>query len=174
MSTSALVYIASPLGFADSTDAYREVVLQAVRGAGLEPLDPWDDPGGKLGAAFSAADARTDVAARQEELDRLNADAGKQNHSMLERAHAVLAILDGVDVDSGTAAEIGFAAANQTPVVGLRTDKRQTGEKGCIVNLQVEYFVRLYGGEIFASLPEAIAHLRTVAQKRHRESGGSG
>jgi nucleoside 2-deoxyribosyltransferase len=167
------VYIASPLGFADSTEAYREVVLQAVRGAGLEPLDPWDDPGGKFGAAFSAADARTDVAERQEKLARLNAGAGKQNHSMLERAHAVLAILDGVDVDSGTAAEIGFAAASQTPVVGLRTDKRQTGEKGSVVNLQVEYFIRLHGGEIFATLPDAIASLQTLAENQQLKASGS-
>lgn len=42
----------------------------------------------------------------------------------LERADAVVAVLDGADVDSGTAWEVGFAVARGKPVVGLRTDWR--------------------------------------------------
>ena len=37
---------------------------------------------------------------------------------------AVIALLDGADVDSGTAFEIGMAYAFKKPVLGIRTDMR--------------------------------------------------
>ncbi|MDI6642712.1 MAG: nucleoside 2-deoxyribosyltransferase [Candidatus Hodarchaeaceae archaeon] len=42
----------------------------------------------------------------------------------LEEADAVVAILDGPDVDSGTAFEVGYACARGKPVIGLKTDMR--------------------------------------------------
>ena len=48
----------------------------------------------------------------------------------------VVAILDGVDVDSGTAWEVGYAYAKGKPVVGLRTDFRSLSNG--IVNLMIE------------------------------------
>jgi nucleoside 2-deoxyribosyltransferase len=48
----------------------------------------------------------------------------------------VVAVLDGVDVDSGTAWEIGYAYAMGKPVIGLRTDFRTLSDG--IVNLMVE------------------------------------
>ena len=72
----------------------------------------------------------------------------------------MLAVLDGTDVDSGTAAEIGFAAALRRPVVGVRLDLRRTGENDAtIVNLQVEWFIRATGGDVGRDLGEAIARL---------------
>jgi hypothetical protein len=44
-------------------------------------------------------------------------------------------------------------------VVGYRTDIRQAGEAGAVVNLQVEYFIRVTGGRIVSSLDEALALL---------------
>ncbi|MDJ1180664.1 nucleoside 2-deoxyribosyltransferase [Roseofilum sp. BLCC_M91] len=46
----------------------------------------------------------------------------------LDRAHLVLAILDGSDADSGTCFEVGYAYAKKLPVIGLRTDFRGTGD----------------------------------------------
>ncbi len=40
----------------------------------------------------------------------------------------VVALLDGTQVDDGTAWEIGYACANNIPVVGIRTDMRYGGE----------------------------------------------
>lgn len=48
----------------------------------------------------------------------------------------VVAVLDGADVDSGTAWEIGYAYATEKPVIGLRTDFRTLSDG--IVNLMVE------------------------------------
>jgi nucleoside 2-deoxyribosyltransferase len=61
----------------------------------------------------------------------------------------VFAVLDGTDVDSGTAAEIGYAFAKGKPILGYRGDFRLSADNdGSIVNLQVEYFIRASGGTI--------------------------
>ena len=39
-----------------------------------------------------------------------------------------MALLDGVQVDDGTAWEIGYAYAKGKPVVGVRTDFRNAGD----------------------------------------------
>ncbi len=48
---------------------------------------------------------------------------------------ALIAVLDGPDVDSGTAFEIGYAYALKKSVIGLRTDYRPGADHG--VNLMV-------------------------------------
>ena len=65
-------------------------------------------------------------------LDELLANEGERAYRAiferdlrgLDRADAVVAILDGPDVDSGTAFEVGYAYAMGKPVVGLKTDMR--------------------------------------------------
>lgn len=53
----------------------------------------------------------------------------------LEAADVVLAVLDGAEVDSGVAWEVGYAFARGTPVVGLRTDFRPGAEHGVNIML---------------------------------------
>jgi nucleoside 2-deoxyribosyltransferase len=53
----------------------------------------------------------------------------------VDEADLVLSILEGPDVDSGTAVEMGYAYAKGKPIVGVRTDFRTLEEKG--VNLMV-------------------------------------
>ena len=48
----------------------------------------------------------------------------------LDRCGCVVALLDGPQVDDGTAWEIGYAYAKGIPVYGLRTDFRQAGDTG--------------------------------------------
>jgi len=48
----------------------------------------------------------------------------KRDLKGLDQADAVVAILDGPDVDSGTAFEVGYAFAKGKPVIGLKTDMR--------------------------------------------------
>ena len=58
-------------------------------------------------------------------------------------------MLDGADVDSGTAAEIGYAFARGKLIVGYRGDFRVSADnEGALVNLQVEFFIRESGGTI--------------------------
>src|ERR1017187_861617 len=50
--------------------------------------------------------------------------------SGIDTSSVVLAILDGADADSGTCWECGYATAKGIPVIGLRTDFRETGDTG--------------------------------------------
>lgn len=154
-----LAYIASPLGFSKTSEPYYEnVLLPAVRKAGIEPLDPWADPDAdhEFAAALALPAGETRLAA----LRAINRRLGESNARMITRADGLLAVLDGVDVDSGTAAEIGFASARGKPIAGLRLDIRQTGDnEGTAVNLQVEYFIAASGGAITRTLDAAVVLL---------------
>lgn len=55
-------------------------------------------------------------------------------HSV-EKSDALLCILDGPDVDSGTCIEMGYAYALKKPIIGIRTDFRSSEDMG--VNLMV-------------------------------------
>jgi nucleoside 2-deoxyribosyltransferase len=46
----------------------------------------------------------------------------------IDRCNLVTALLDGPQVDDGTAWEIGYAYAKGIPIYGLRTDFRQAGD----------------------------------------------
>jgi nucleoside 2-deoxyribosyltransferase len=140
------VYVASPLGFDAAGRLFNSAqLLPALLAAGLEPLDPW-------GHGFAAEADAPDEA--------LNDRIGARNVELLEQADAVLAVLDGVDVDSGTASEIGFASARGLPIVGLRSDLRMAGDNAAaVVNLQVEHFIRRTGGTVVRELDEAIQTL---------------
>lgn len=48
----------------------------------------------------------------------------------LDACDLVVAILDGPDVDSGTAFEVGYAYARGKPIIGVRTDFRRQQERG--------------------------------------------
>ena len=54
----------------------------------------------------------------------------------------VIACLDGADVDSGTAFEVGYALANKIPIIGYRTDFRGGEVDG--VNAMLHYACSLY------------------------------
>jgi nucleoside 2-deoxyribosyltransferase len=56
--------------------------------------------------------------------------AGKRNEifftdiHFLDEADVVIALLDGPDVDSGTAVELGYAYAKRKKILGILTDRR--------------------------------------------------
>jgi nucleoside 2-deoxyribosyltransferase len=161
----AKVYLAGPSGFTEAGRTYHDnEVVPRVRAAGFEPLDPWIVPRSISDAfALPKEDARRPAALR-----RANTAAGKRNAVMIAESAAVLAILDGADVDSGTAAEIGYAAALGKPVIGLRTDSRNAGDnEATVVNLQVEWFIRASGGRVLdTNIDDAIAALTKVLRPR--------
>ncbi len=53
----------------------------------------------------------------------------------IDRADAVVAVVDGAEVDSGTAWEMGYAYAKKKPIIGLRTDFRPGAEHGLNIML---------------------------------------
>jgi len=77
--------------------------------------------------------------------------------SALEGCDVVVALLDGVDVDTGVAFELGYAHAVKKPIVGLKTDYR-TFSKTEEVNLMLEApLVR-----ICRSVDEAVTALKKL------------
>ena len=97
-------------------------------------------------------------------------EIGHNNRTAIDKSNVVFAILDGTDVDSGTAAEIGYAFAKGKTIVGYRGDFRLSADnEGSKVNLQVEYFIRESGGEIItrlSELPSALANLRDRSKRK--------
>ena len=156
------IYAAGPLGFTEATRPFHdEVLVPALRARGAEVLDPWTG-----GAAIEAALAIEDPGARVAALQAANREVAQANEEMIRRCDGVLAVLDGTDVDSGTAAEVGFAAALGRPVVGWRSDVRSAGDnEGAIVNLQVQHFVEVTGGRIERSLDAAIDLLVALVRR---------
>ena len=154
------IYVASPLGFTAAGRAHNALtLLPSLREAGFEVLDPWEvEP--EIEAIFALG---RDEPERTRLLAETNRRVGQRNAELIRSADGLLAILDGADVDSGTAAEIGYAAALPRPVVGLRTDFRTSGDnEQTLVNLQVEWFVVESGGALATSLAEAIARLDSI------------
>lgn len=68
----------------------------------------------------------------QQEIDAWGAGAPKKimdrDRTAIDDCDAVVALLDGTQVDDGTAWEIGYAYAKRKPVVGIRTDFRNAGD----------------------------------------------
>ena len=132
------IYQAGPL-FTEAERAWHRAFGERLKEAGFEAVWPGD--------LISPGDG---LSARQiMETDR---DA-------LLSCHAVVALLDGPQVDDGTAWEIGYAFAKGIPVVGLRTDFRLCSDsEGSMVNAMIEGSVL----DICTSIDEALAVLGTL------------
>lgn len=82
----------------------------------------------------------------KEEIDLLGPKAINEiftrNKSHIDTADIMIAVLDGVQVDDGTAWEIGYFYANKSEnkyILGIRTDFRNAGDtKHSLVNLMIE------------------------------------
>lgn len=145
-------YVASPLGFSETTRPwYRDVLLPALA-ALVEPVDPWSLT---TGAEIEAAHA----AGRDREIAL---EIGRRNIEAIRSSALLVAQLDGQEADSGTVAELGFAAGLGLPCFGIRSDLRQAGEPGVPLNLQVAAFVEETGGTIEPSLDALLERLRTM------------
>ncbi len=145
------IYPAGPLGFSEAgRHFYNGIFLPMVRGIGFNPIDPWTLTDASLiQTALSAPEGIEQI----QKWRMVNPIIGANNVAAIEKCPIVVAILDGPDVDSGTASEIGYAAALKKPIVGYRGDFRLSSDNiGSTVNVQVEYFIRMHGGEVVTSL----------------------
>jgi len=152
------IYLASPLGFADSTRHFMEHLIEQLD-PHVEVSNPWDDVRfvGEF-ARIAGIDSRSEANAA---LAVINSELGRANAERIRNANGVVAILDGVDVDSGTAAEVGYAYALGKRVYGLRTDFRLAGDNaGSIVNLQVQYFIESNGGSVETTVEGLLRELQ--------------
>jgi nucleoside 2-deoxyribosyltransferase len=163
MSAKVRIYLAGPLGFSEAgRHFYNAVLVPFVRDLGYEVLDPWTlTDAGKI----QAVQAMPYGPAKREAWRKLNREMGATNRAAIDDARGVVAVLDGTDVDSGTAAEIGYAFARGKLIVGYRGDFRLSADnEGSTVNLQVEYFILESGGTIvdrYEDLEASLGPLRS-------------
>ena len=169
------IYLAGPLGFSEAGRAFHDgAIVQAIARLGHAPLDPWamDVTEPALAAEIKAATAMPYGAAKRDTWRKLNLRIGAKNRALIDGCDMVFAVLDGVDVDSGTAAEIGYACAKGKPILGYRGDFRLCADnEGSIVNLQVEYFIRASGGDIIMAMKDLAPALERIAAGPHGISG---
>lgn len=154
------IYMAGPLGFSEAGVRFHRELLKLVERLGHEPLDPWTlTAPAKLEAIRAMPWGRR----RRDAWTRLDMEVGATNRKAIDRADAVLAVLDGADVDSGTAAEIGYAFALGKSIVGYRGDWRICSDnEGTTINLQVEYFIRESGGTIVSRAEDIAGAIRRL------------
>lgn len=143
-------YVASPFGFSEAGRHYYHAVLLPALAAVVTPVDPWS-----LTSPEEISEARA-----AGKLHEMALEIGRRNIVAIQSCALLVAVLDGQEPDSGTAAELGYAAALEKTCFGLRSDFRQAGEEGVAVNLQLETFIVGSGGKIVASLEDLIAALR--------------
>jgi len=98
-----LIYIAGPL-FSEGERAFNLLIEERCIDAGFKTYLPQRDC----------------IALNDTNEDEVFAAEVKANES----AAVLVANLDGMDVDSGTAWEIGYAIAQKKTVIGVRTDLR--------------------------------------------------
>jgi nucleoside 2-deoxyribosyltransferase len=152
------IYVASPFGFSEAGKSFMyDQLLPVILAHGFEVIDPW-----KMAPLdrIEAVQRMSPGPDRIREWKEINRIIGKTNEAGIRRSDGLIAVLDGSDVDSGVAGEIGFGAGLEKKVIGYRGDFRPAGEnEGCLVNLQIEHFIYMNEGLIVRSLDELSAIL---------------
>ena len=173
MSGRARIYLAGPLGFSEAgRHFYNAVLIPFVESLGYEVLDPWTLTDSRK---IRAVQGMPYGPAKREAWRTLNLEMGATNRAAIDAERGVVAVLDGPDVDSGTAAEIGYAFARGKLIVGYRGDFRLSADnEGSIVNLQVEYFIRESGGTIVDRYEDLGPTLRSLGSPRPAARRGTG
>lgn len=131
------VYLAAPL-FSEAERDFNSKLRDKIKSAGFNVFLPQED-----------SNNIKDEKNRQEIIFNKNVAA-------IERSDIIVAVIDGTDVDSGTAWEIGYAFARGKPIIGLRTDFRTLGIEGT-VNLMMQRSAILC-----ASITELLNRLKSL------------
>ncbi len=115
MSSKTKIYIASPLGFSEvGRGFYYEKLIPVIKEAGYEVIDPWklaDENRIKKIHLMRYGTKRRDI------WRKLNMEIAQSNIFAIDKSDGLVAVLDGTDVDSGTASEVGYAYAKGKPIL---------------------------------------------------------
>ena len=129
------VYLAAPL-FSEAERDFNRKLRDEIKSAGFNVFLPQED-------SNNVRDEKN----RQNIIFNKNVDA-------IDSSGIIVAVIDGTDVDSGTAWEIGYAFARGKPIIGLRTDFRTLGIEGT-VSLMIER-----SAVLCTSIPELLSRLK--------------
>jgi nucleoside 2-deoxyribosyltransferase len=145
-----VIYLAGPL-FSESERAWLRALIERIEAAtGAQVYWSWERHGG-----------------RQDSVEGIFETCREG----LDSADAMLAILDGPQVDDGTAWEMGYFYARwqgARPIVGLRTDLRRAGElDASVVNAMIQA-----GCDVVArDTDEALAALGALIKRKAPSAG---
>jgi len=117
------VYLAAPL-FSEAELDFNRMLRDEIKSSGFNVFLPQDDSN------------------NVKDRDDRQSIIFSKNEAAIDKSDIIVAVVDGADVDSGTAWEIGYAYARGKPILGLRTDFRTLGIEGT-VNLMIERSVVL-------------------------------
>lgn len=131
------VYLAAPL-FSEAECDFNRKLRDEIKKIGLNVFLPQEDSNNI-----------------KDEINRQQIIFNK-NLAAIEGSDILVAVIEGTDVDSGTAWEIGYACARGKPVFGLRTDFRTLGIEGT-VNLMIERSIM-----ICTSISELLNRLKSL------------
>ena len=125
------IYQAGPL-FSEAEQNFHRMMKAELEKAGHTVIWP-----GELMTAEEIR-AQGESAAQQKFILNTNKAA------IADRCNCMVALLDGTQVDDGTAWEVGYAFGRREalkinyPIFGIRTDFRQAGEPGALCNAMIE------------------------------------
>ena len=139
-----MIYLATSL-FTAAEQAFGASLTTQIEALGYEVYYPWRDAG-----------EQALVAAWGEDWPRVNAEIARRNLRAVEACTILVAIVEGADVDSGVAMEVGYACALGKSVKLLRTDFRTQGARIGAFNLMLG----IAADAICESVEELLAALR--------------
>jgi len=132
----------------------KDVLVPSLIWKSNEILNPWE-LSAAMNDAMDRAIALDDFEERKQALASLNKTIAARNEASIRECDSVVAVLDGQEIDSGVAAEVGFAYGIGKRILGYRSDLRQAGENvACRFNMQVQFFIENSGGIVVTSLSE--------------------
>jgi nucleoside 2-deoxyribosyltransferase len=134
------LYFAAPL-FSAAERAWNEELTRALRDGGHEVFLPQEQEPGKDAAGIFA----TDVGG-------------------IDWADGVVAIMDGLDPDSGTAWEVGYAYGNK-PVILVRTDFRSQTGSGAPYNAMLTQSATIRLDLPFAPMARVVAEVLDAVRR---------
>ncbi len=161
------VYLASPLGFSPQLKPYRDKIKRRLYELGCAVLAPWLQP---LRSEIQEANSLSEWHDRVKKFRKIAREIGKANERIIRSCDLTLGVLDVAQLDSGTIAEIGFAAALGKKCYGLRTDFRNRGDfDGIPINLQVLYWIESTVGELFRRRTPRLCMRGTLRRTVHSQ-----
>ncbi len=131
------VYLAAPL-FSEAECDFNRKLRDGIKNRGFRVFLPQEDSNNI-----------------KDKTNRQDIIFGK-NCAAIDNSDIIVAVIDGADVDSGTAWEIGYAYSKGKTILGLRTDFRTLGIEGR-VNLMIERSLLF-----FENISELLNHLESI------------
>lgn len=143
------IYLASPYGFAQCMQEFKDQLVNKLVKEGYAVYDPWNSSEGSTAK-----------------------NLGKLNQIAIKDCDVVVACCDGsgIEIDSGVAAEIGYAYGIGKIIIAYREDVRKIieGPFEGFINLQVMFFVLdSKGGNLVVSIDQLMRRLKLL-KDHHR------